>query len=98
MPCHTVPLKGGGVAIVCTGRQRPKKCKGCGRPAGLACDWKVPNRKSGTCDAPICARCTTSPAPGKDLCPDHAEAFKAWLAARPPKESRNEPNQPLLDQ
>lgn len=85
MTCEFVSLPGGGVAIVCGTRTR-RKCRGCGRPATLECDWKVPGRKSGTCDAPICARCATSPAPGKDLCPDHAEAYKAWLAARPPKE------------
>jgi len=43
----------------------------------LLCDWKVPGRRSGTCDVPICSRCTASPAPDKDLCPDHAAAWKA---------------------
>ncbi|MBB3691485.1 hypothetical protein [Sphingomonas sp. BK580] len=50
--------------------------------ATLACDWKVPTRRSGTCDAPICTRCTTSPAPEKDLCAAHAAAFETWRAAR----------------
>lgn len=86
MACEWVELPGGGTAIVCGGG-RGKKCK-CGRRATLECDWKVPKRRSGTCDAPICARCATSPAPGKDLCVEHAEAFKVWLANRPPpKES-----------
>jgi len=26
--------------------------------------------------------CSTSPAPGKDLCPKHSKAFRAWKAAR----------------
>lgn len=80
MTCERVALPGGGAAIVCT--KRTKRCA-CGRPATLACDWKVATRKSGTCDAPVCARCTTSPAPGKDLCRSHAVAFAAWTAARP---------------
>ena len=63
MPC-TPTRTLHGVAIVCT---RGRRCP-CGRPATLECDWKVPTRKSGTCDAPICTGCTTSPAPGKDLC------------------------------
>jgi hypothetical protein len=71
-------MPGGGSAIVCT---QTRRCK-CGRRAPLLCDWKVPGKRSGTCDAPICARCTTSPQPGKDLCANHAEAFKAWSAAR----------------
>ncbi len=52
------------------------------RRADLECDWKVPGRKRGTCDAPICSRCTTSPAPEKDLCPDHAAAWQRWKEAR----------------
>lgn len=35
-----------------------------------------------TCDAPICAACATSPAPGKDICPAHAPALRAWQANR----------------
>ena len=76
MTCERVALPAGGYAIVC-GTRRRKRCA-CGRPATLECDWKVPARKSGTCDAPICERCTTSPAPDKDLCPKHAQAFKEW--------------------
>lgn len=71
-------------AIVCTGRQRRQKCVGCGKPAPLLCDWRVPftERKTGTCDKPVCDRCTTSPAPDKDLCPTHAIAWREWKAAR----------------
>lgn len=77
MTCHHVNL-GGTIAIVCTPTRR---CK-CGRRATLECDWKVPGRKSGTCDAPICSSCATSPAPGKHLCATHAAAFEQWKAAR----------------
>ena len=78
MTCQTVTLSNTTRAIVCGSTRR---CK-CGARATLECDWKVPTRKSGTCDAPICARCTTSPAPGKDLCAKHAVAFHEWRAAR----------------
>ena len=79
MACTFTPSPGGfGPAIVCGPTRR---CK-CGRRATLLCDWKVPSRKSGTCDAPICDRCTTSPAPDKDLCPAHAIAFEAWKASK----------------
>lgn len=80
MTCERVTLPGGGVAIVCGTRSR-KRCE-CGQRATLECDWKVPTRKSGTCDAPICARCTTSPAPEKDLCPAHAAEFERWKEAK----------------
>lgn len=67
-----------GGAIVCRSGQR-QRCK-CGRSALLLCDWKQPAKNSGTCDAPICDRCTTSPAPGKDLCSAHAAEFETWKA------------------
>lgn len=82
MVCQRVPLPGGGSAIVCGPRQRKRKCVGCGKPADLLCDWKVPARKSGTCDKPVCSRCATSPAPDKDLCPDHGVAYQEWKARR----------------
>jgi hypothetical protein len=75
-------MPGGGVAIVCTGRVRRKRCN-CGRFADLLCDWKVPSKPGGLCSEPICHRCTTSPAPDKDLCPTHAAAFAEWKASRP---------------
>ena len=76
MTCEHVSLPGGGTAIVCSSTRR---CK-CGHRATLLCDWKAPERKSGTCDAPLCARCTFSPAPVKDLCPAHHQAFNEWKA------------------
>jgi hypothetical protein len=77
MVCDRVTMPGGGTAIVCSSRRR-KRCA-CGRPATLLCDWKVPG---GTCDTDLCARCTTSPAPDKDLCSTHAKALAAHNAAR----------------
>lgn len=81
MTCDHIRLGDGTGMIVCGTRRRPK-CVQCGKRAALECDWKVPGRRSGTCDKPICARCTTSPAPEKDLCPEHAEAWANWQQAR----------------
>lgn len=73
MTCERIP---GG--FICGRGVRRQRCA-CGQIATLACDWKVKARRSGTCDAPICADCTTSPAPEKDLCPTHAAAYQRWL-------------------
>lgn len=80
MTCEVVTLPGGFKAIVC-GPRRRKRCA-CGRPANLLCDWKV---GGGTCDAPICASCSTSPAEGRDLCQAHAIEFERWKAERSEK-------------
>jgi hypothetical protein len=82
MTCERISLPSGGAAIVCGPRQRHRRCSQCGRPAPLLCDWKTPARRSGTCDAPLCEGCTTSPAPDKDLCPAHAAEWEARKAAR----------------
>lgn len=76
--CQRVQLPDGTAAIVCGGHSR-KRCS-CGRRETRLCDWKVPTRKSGTCDRSLCDRCATSPAPDKDLCGEHAVAFAAWQA------------------
>lgn len=79
--CTYVKMPGGGVAIVCSRGRRHTKCA-CGRTATLLCDWKVKGKKSGTCDVPICDRCTHSPAAGKDLCPTHAAEWTYRTASR----------------
>lgn len=83
MTCELIDIPGVGKGFVC-GKLPPRQKCGCGRPATLLCDWKVPNtiRKSQTCDAPICSRCTTSPAPDKDLCKRHAREFETWKGKR----------------
>lgn len=82
MPCQPIEVPGLGRGFICTGRQRKPKCVSCGRPADLLCDWKTPEGKKPTCDKPICARCTHSPAPDKDLCPAHAAEWKARIAGK----------------
>ncbi len=83
VPCKRVTV-GGVTAIVCGPKQKAAKpCRcGSGQPADLLCDWKVPTKRSGTCDAKLCASCTSSPAPGKDLCPTHAAEWARRQALR----------------
>lgn len=78
MTCHHVLVPGGGAAIVC-GPSR--KCR-CGKRATLLCDWKVPGKRSGTCDHPLCAGCSSNPDEGKDLCPAQAGDFDRWRQDR----------------
>jgi hypothetical protein len=81
MTCTPISLPNGARAIVC-GTRRRQRCK-CGRPATLLCDWKLKQPATGrTCDKPLCESCATSPAPDKDLCPEHALAFGEWKARR----------------
>ncbi|MFC3097341.1 hypothetical protein [Alteraurantiacibacter palmitatis] len=84
MGCERVTMPGGGYAIVCGTHRNRERCS-CGRPATLLCDWRLTGpdgRRSGTCDTPICASCTTSPEPGKDLCRPHAREFEIWRSRR----------------
>lgn len=77
MPC--VPFKsadGQTTGFMCTSRDRQPRCA-CGKAGVRRCDWKMTRRKSGTCDKPLCATCSTQPAPDKDLCPEHAAEWKA---------------------
>ncbi len=80
MVCEVVSLPAGGTAIVCSTRRR-QRCS-CGQTAPFLCDWKVPAKRSGTCDAPICTGCANSPAANKHLCPKHQVAFESWKAER----------------
>lgn len=75
MPCEVTTLPNRGRAIVCGSRRR-QRCA-CGNLSTRLCDWKVPGRRSGTCDKPLCRQCTHEPAPDKDLCPNHAAEWKA---------------------
>lgn len=80
MACERVRMPDGCHAIVCGGSRR-QRCE-CGRDADRLCDWRGHSRASGTCDKPVCTRCSTKPARGKDLCPEHARAFEQWRKER----------------
>lgn len=72
MPCNTVKLPGGMTAIVCSRPARGSYCT-CGRRAPLVCDWPVPEKNSGTCDKPICPRCSRKQGE-RDYCLTHRGA------------------------
>ena len=68
-------------------RKAARPCVVCGWFSERECDWIVNDAllihgKPKTCDAPMCAYCTFSPAPEKDICPAHVGPLKAWLAGR----------------
>ena len=87
MPCNTVKLQNGFTAIVCSRgrRSRPEPCVGCGAPGVRLCDMKGRrNGRATTCSRSVCNRCTFSPAPEKDLCPEHAALWNG----RPTKEAK----------
>jgi hypothetical protein len=72
MTCDVHQIEGGAVAIVCSRHPGKRQKCACGARASLLCDWKVPARRSGTCDEPICQRCAAHVAKNKDLCKAHA--------------------------
>ncbi len=67
------PLPGGG--FVCGSGPRRVKCSvpSCTNWATLECDYPVKGRKTGTCDAKLCERCTFK-VNGEDVCPPHRTA------------------------
>ncbi|MET3665950.1 hypothetical protein [Caulobacter sp. 1776] len=75
MPC--IPFNDGrGRGFICTSAPRVQRCPcGSGLLARLLCDWIVTPAENATCDRKICTTCSTSPANGKDLCPDHTAAW-----------------------
>ncbi len=80
-------LAGGGFHVKLDRRHATPPCSVCGYIAERQCDRIVNHGvlihgKPKTCDRWLCRYCTTEPAPGKDLCPQCALAYKAWLAAR----------------
>lgn len=95
MKCAYVKI-GNTTAIVCGRGNTKKKCVVCGRAASRLCDWKMGKknavttdggiaRMNATCYKPLCDVCAFPPAHKKDLCPEHAKAFKVWRAAQASK-------------
>lgn len=73
MPCRTIRLEDGSVAIMCSrGRQPQQKCKTCGQPAGYLCDCVIDKETGKTCDEPMCGKHRVKVAPGIDYCPQHS--------------------------
>lgn len=67
--------------IACGVRSSARWCE-CGRAAKYECDWKVRERKSGTCDKPMCETHTKQVAPNKHICAAHQIPYAAWLRRR----------------
>ncbi|HZF28715.1 MAG TPA: hypothetical protein VE907_06340 [Gammaproteobacteria bacterium] len=86
MKCSIVELPDGGRAIVCGSRRYVVQRCACGAEATKLCDWILTRSRAPmfgigtgtitTCDAPLCEKCTTSPAEGKDLCAKHAQVWR----------------------
>lgn len=75
MTCSWVKVDGHLVHIRHSG-PRMLPCIECGEISTRLCDWKV-GKSGATCDAALCDKCTSSPARGKDLCPEHAAVWAA---------------------
>jgi hypothetical protein len=82
MSC-TAEIHDGQRFIIC-GRSAPVKFCFCGRPAEALCDWKVRDRKSGSCDAPLCSQHAKCVGGRKHLCPEHDRAYDEWKRRHPP--------------
>jgi hypothetical protein len=86
MPCEKADLPGGSYAIICSRGGSAKRCTYCGARASQLCDFPVlkpatlrkPAHK-GTCDAPLCVRCTWKIAGDGDLCRAHAPLWDELL-------------------
>ena len=89
--CEHLNINGTNV-IVCRARQKRQWCA-CGRPCDFLCDWKVPAKKSGTCDTPICKAHAKQVAPDKHLCPLHQRKYDEWKRRHP---ETTIPEQPTL--
>jgi hypothetical protein len=77
--CTTVPLPGGGTAIVCQrgARRGNPRCSYCDRPARYQCDEPV--GPSATCDRWLCDRHRFPNGADVDHCPEHARQAKLAL-------------------
>ena len=72
MPCDHKTLPDGAIAIVCSRRGKPSRCRYCGQPGGLLCDYPVErNGERTTCDTPLCRSCATKLSGERDLCRAH---------------------------
>jgi hypothetical protein len=69
MTCRVV-INQGVRAIVCSRRERTRRCRFCDNPAERLCDHPNP-RGSGTCDAPLCDSCAVPGGDNVDYCPTH---------------------------
>lgn len=93
MPCTPVPMPGGGVAIVCTKKERKVPCVVCGEPSTRLCDHMPPGRKR-SCAAALCDRHTKRDGE-HDLCPTHALPPEIPKPITPPAPKRRAGPRPV---
>jgi hypothetical protein len=80
MPCTPLKLGDGVTALICSRGRTRKRCRYCSGAGGRLCDFPVTrDGVRGTCDAPLCSRCTTKIAGDGDLCRAHAPLWDAAL-------------------
>ena len=79
--CEHIKFPDGTVGIIC-GTRKARHCA-CGRAGEFECDWKVKDKRSGTCDAPICSHHALQVGPDKHLCPQHQKTWEAWKKRHP---------------
>ena len=77
MTCSVVKTGDKSTAFICGSVPRIRLC-GCDNVSDRVCDWKIGRKR--TCDAALCAECTTSPAKNKDLCDWHANMWAKHAA------------------
>ena len=82
--CEHMKLNGRDIIVCGTSGAKQQFCRQCGRAAIALCDWKMPDKKSGTCDAPMCAQHSKQVMPGKHLCPEHQLHYDRWKKRRSP--------------
>ena len=56
MACDVVKKRDGSVFLLCSRGRRARKCQFCAEAAEFECDALRPRKKSGHCDARMCAK------------------------------------------
>lgn len=71
MTCETFRFPDGGVAIICSPRQRRRKCSvaGCTEAGTRQCDYRLGSGRD--CDKHLCAGHAVKMGDDVDFCPDH---------------------------
>lgn len=87
MICRTVKFPDGHAAIVCSRREKPKRCKECGEIAPFLCDYPMSDKPIPvigsmtmttlkTCDRPMCEDHRERVGENRDYCLRHARLAK----------------------
>jgi hypothetical protein len=68
----------GEVVIIATVCEDRRACSSCGAAATLQCDYPIVprNRRPGTCNRCLCAKCATEVGDDRHYCPPHERASR----------------------